>query len=105
MSGPVHLTLPAQVYVPTTGDGPAATRTVALARDLSGAAELFCFSSPERLRQFHGTATPWRQLTRAETEELARASGVVRCHLDPVAVRAAAADLPAQRPAAARRTG
>lgn len=83
MSSPLSTTLPEVVYVPTSDDAGSPDRRPALAHDLDGSAELFCFSSPDLLRHFHGTATPWRRMSRAQVAALVEAEGVVRCHLDP----------------------
>lgn len=83
MSIPLSTTLPAVVYVPTSDDASAPDARPALARDLDGSAELFCFTSPDLLRHFHGTSTPWRRMSRAQVAALIKAEGVARCHLDP----------------------
>ncbi len=101
MASPLSTTFPAVVYVPTADEMTSRDRRPALAHDLDGSAELFCFSSPERLRSFHGPATPWRRMSREQVHLLVETEGVVRCHLDPLPPSAPQQPaVPEQRPAA-----
>lgn len=83
MPAPITAELPDLVYAPST-DGAVDGRQVVLARDLSGDAELLCFSSPELLRRSLGPQTPWLRLRREEVERLVLADQVTRLQLDPV---------------------
>jgi hypothetical protein len=109
MSAPITAELPDSVYAPSTGGADGGQ--VVLARDLSGDAELLCFSSPELLRRGLGPQTPWLLLRRDEVERLVHDDHVTRLQLDPVlepdeggseASPASETLLPTQRPARQR---
>lgn len=75
--------LPQRVYVPTlaptdVGRAP----DVAVAHDLAGDGELFCYTSAAELRRHHGVATPWLRLCRADVEDVVADHHVVALHLD-----------------------